>query len=79
MSCEICLATAIRAKLGRCPVCAIQTLVIGLTGWTAWWWLGADSSVNALTALLFGLAGSALFALHLLVFVWRKIRGRELD
>ena len=79
MSCEICLATAIRAKLGRCPVCAIQTLVIGLTGWTAWWWLGAGSSVNALTALLFGLAGSALFALHLLVFVWRKIRGRELD
>ncbi|UBO74325.1 DUF3624 domain-containing protein [Aeromonas rivuli] len=79
MSCEACLATAIRAKLGRCPVCAIQTLVIGLMGWAAWWWLGADHSVHALTALLFGLAGSLLFALHLLVFIWRKVGGRELD
>jgi hypothetical protein len=79
VSCEACLATAIRAKLGRCPVCAIQTLVIGLMGWAAWWWLGADRSVHALTALLFGLAGSLLFALHLLVFIWRKVGGRELD
>lgn len=79
MSCEACLATAIRAKLGRCPVCAIQTLIIGLMGWAAWWWLGADRSVHALTALLFGLVGSLLFALHLLVFIWRKVGGRELD
>jgi hypothetical protein len=79
VSCEACLATAIRAKLGRCPVCAIQILVIGLMGWAAWWWLGADRSVHALTALLFGLAGSLLFALHLLVFIWRKVGGRELD
>ena len=78
MSCDNCLATAIRAKLGRCPVCAAQTFAIGLAGWLAWWWFGADSSVNALTCLLFALAGSGLFALHLLVFLWRKGTGREL-
>lgn len=37
MSCDNCLATAIRAKLGRCPVCAGQTFVIGLVGWLVWW------------------------------------------
>ncbi|BEE19314.1 DUF3624 domain-containing protein [Aeromonas enteropelogenes] len=79
MSCDNCLATAIKAKLGRCPVCAAQTFAIGLAGWLAWWWFGADSSVNALTSLLFALAGSGLFALHLLVFLWRKGTGRELD
>lgn len=55
MSCDNCLATAIRAKLGRCPVCAGQTFVIGLVGWLVWWWCGADTSVNALTGLLFAL------------------------
>ena len=55
MSCDDCLATAIKAKLGRCPVCAIQTFVIGLIGWLVWWWFGADTSVNALTGLLFAL------------------------
>ncbi|MGY3902499.1 DUF3624 domain-containing protein [Aeromonas lusitana] len=73
MSCDDCLATAIRAKLGRCPVCAAQTLLIGVMGWLAWWWLGADASINALTALLFALAGSGLFGLHLLVFLWRRV------
>ena len=38
MSCEDCLATAIRAKLGRCPVCAAQTFLIGVVGWLVWWW-----------------------------------------
>ena len=33
MSCDNCLATAVKAKLGRCPVCAGQTFVIGLVGW----------------------------------------------
>ncbi|WP_309266066.1 DUF3624 domain-containing protein [Aeromonas salmonicida] len=79
MSCEDCLATAIKAKLGRCPVCAIQTFVIGLIGWLVWWWFGADTSVNALTGLLFALGGSGLFLLHLVVFVWRKVIGRELS
>lgn len=79
MSCDNCLATAIRAKLGRCSVCAIQTFVIGLSGWLVWWWCGADTSVNALTGLLFALGGSGLLLLHLLVFVWRKATGRELS
>ncbi|MFM1663659.1 DUF3624 domain-containing protein [Aeromonas salmonicida] len=79
MSCEDCLATAIKAKLGRCPVCAIQTFVIGLIGWLVWWWFGADTSVNALTGLLFALGGSGLFLLHLVVLVWRKVTGRELS
>ncbi|MFM4805279.1 DUF3624 family protein [Aeromonas bivalvium] len=79
MSCDACLASAIRAKLGRCPLCACQCLLIALGGWGLWWWCGADSSVNALTALLFGLAGSGLLTLHLLVFVWRKSTGRELQ
>lgn len=79
MSCEDCLATAIKAKLGRCPVCAIQTFVIGLIGWLVWWWFGADTSVNALTGLLFALGGSGLFLLHLVVFVWRTVTGRELS
>ena len=79
MSCEDCLATAIKAKLGRCPVCAIQTFVIGLIGWLVWWWFGADTSVNALTGLLFALGGSGLFLLHLVVLVWRKVAGRELS
>ena len=57
MSCEDCLATAIRAKLGRCPVCAAQTFLIGVVGWLVWWWCGADTSVNALTGLLFALGG----------------------
>ncbi|MGY6039294.1 DUF3624 domain-containing protein [Aeromonas sp. AE23HZ002T15] len=79
MSCDDCLATAIRARLGRCPVCAGQTFAIGLVGWLAWWWLGADASVNALTALLFALGGSGLFGLHLLVFLWRRFAdpGRD--
>lgn len=55
MSCEDCLATAIRAKLGRCAVCAAQTFLIGVVGWLVWWWCGADTSVNALTGLLFAL------------------------
>jgi hypothetical protein len=71
MSCDDCLATALGAKLGRCPVCAAQTFVIGGVGWLAWWWLGADASINALTALLFAVAGSGLFGLHLLIFLWR--------
>ena len=79
MSGDNCLATAIRAKLGRCPVCAGQTFVIGLTGWLVWWWCGADTSVNALTGLLFALGGSGLLLLHLVVFVWRKATGRELS
>jgi len=70
MSCDNCLATAIRAKLGRCPVCAIQTFVIGLSGWLVWWWCGADTSA---------LGGSGLLLLHLLVFVWRRATGRELS
>ncbi|HDX8381200.1 TPA: DUF3624 domain-containing protein [Aeromonas salmonicida] len=78
MSCEDCLATAIKAKLGRCPVCAIQTFVIGLIGWLVWWF-GADTSVNALTGLLFALGGSGLFLLHLAVFIWRKVTWRELS
>ncbi|MGY3942017.1 DUF3624 family protein [Aeromonas tecta] len=72
MSCDDCLATALGAKLGRCPVCAVQTFAIGGVGWLAWWWLGADASINALTALLFALAGSGLFGLHLLLFLWRR-------
>ncbi|MGN5049300.1 DUF3624 family protein [Aeromonas veronii] len=79
MSCDNCLATAIRAKLGRCLVCAIQTFFIGLGGWLVWWWFGADTSVNALTGLLFALGGSGLLLLHLVVFVWRKATGRELS
>lgn len=79
MSCDNCLATAIKAKLGRCPACAGQTLVIGLSGWLVWWWCGADTSVNALTGLLFALGGSGLLLLHLVVFVWRKATGRELS
>ncbi|TNI75044.1 MULTISPECIES: DUF3624 family protein [Aeromonas] len=79
MSCDNCLATAIKAKLGRCPACAIQTLVIGAVGWLVWWWCGADTSVNALTGLLFALGGSGLLLLHLSVFLWRKVTGRELD
>lgn len=77
MSCDDCLATAIRAKLGRCRSCAIQSSIIALTGWLVWWWCGADSSVNALTGLLFALGGSGLLLLHLLVFLWRKSGGRE--
>ena len=79
MGCDDCLATAIRARLGRCPLCAIQTLVIGLVGWLVWWWCGADTSVNALTGLLFALGGCGLLLLHLSVFLWRKVTGRELD
>lgn len=78
MSCDDCLATAIRAKLGRCRACALQTLVIGLAGWLAWWWFGADASVNALTGLLFALGGSGLLLLHLLAFLWRR-GSRGLD
>ena len=79
MSCDNCLATAIKAKLGRCPFCAIQRFVIGLIGWLVGWWFGADTSVNALTGLLFALGGSGLFLLHLAVFIWRKVTGRELS
>lgn len=79
MSCDNCLATAIRAKLGRCPACAIQTFIIGLSGWLVWWWCGADMSVNALTGLLFALGGSSFFLLHLVIFIWRKASGRELS
>ncbi|MBL0650046.1 DUF3624 domain-containing protein [Aeromonas caviae] len=78
MSCEDCLATAIRAKLGRCPVCAAQTFLIGVVGWLVWWWCGADTSVNALTGLLFALGGSGLFLLHLVVFAWRKLGKRDI-
>ncbi|MNE41008.1 hypothetical protein D3C77_317930 [compost metagenome] len=48
-------------------------------GWLVWWWCGADTSVNALTGLLFALGGSGLLLLHLSVFLWRKVTGRELD
>lgn len=78
MSCEDCLATAIRAKLGRCPVCAAQTFLIGVVGWLVWWWCGADTSVNALTGLLFALGGSGLFLLHLAVLAWRKLGKRDI-
>ncbi|MFQ2667850.1 DUF3624 domain-containing protein [Aeromonas caviae] len=78
MSCEDCLATAIRAKLGRCAVCAAQTFLIGVVGWLVWWWCGADTSVNALTGLLFALGGSGLFLLHLVVFAWRKLGKRDI-
>lgn len=78
MSCEDCLATAIRAKLGRCPVCAAQTFLIGVVGWLVWWWCGADTSVNALTGLLFALGGSGFFLLHLAVFAWRKLGKRDI-
>ncbi len=78
MSCEDCLATAIRAKLGRCPVCAAQTFLIGAVGWLVWWWCGADTSVNALAGLLFALGGSGLFLLHLAVFAWRKLGKRDI-
>lgn len=78
MSCEDCLATAIRAKLGRCPVCAAQTFLIGVVGWLVWWWCGADTSVNALTGLLFALGGSGLSLLHLAVFAWRKLGKRDI-
>ncbi|WP_323907151.1 DUF3624 domain-containing protein [Aeromonas caviae] len=78
MSCEDCLATAIRAKLGRCPVCAAQTFLIGAVGWLVWWWCGADTSVNALTGLLFALGSSGLFLLHLAVFAWRKLGKRDI-
>ena len=37
------------------PVCAAQTFLIGVVGWLVWWWCGADTSVNALTGLLFAL------------------------
>ena len=77
MSCEDCLATAIRAKLGRCPVCAGQTFLIGAVGWLVWWWCGADTSVNALTGLLFALGSSGLFLLHLVAFAWRKLVKRD--
>ncbi|MEN9583483.1 MAG: hypothetical protein RLZZ616_489 [Pseudomonadota bacterium] len=76
MSCDDCLATAIKAKLGRCPVCAGQTLIIGLIGWLVWWWFGADTSVNALTGLLFALGGGGLLLLHLLAFLWHQVGGR---
>lgn len=79
MSCEHCLGDALRAKLGRCRTCAIQTLLVGVAGLLVWWWCGADTSVNALTGALFALAGGGLFLLRLLVFVWRRITGRELD
>ncbi|MGY3887453.1 DUF3624 domain-containing protein [Aeromonas aquatica] len=77
MSCDDCLATAIRAKLGRCPACAGQSLLIGALGWLAWWCAGADVSVNALTGLLFALGGSGLFGLHLLIFIQRRMRAQD--
>ena len=48
------------AKLRRCPVCAAQTFLIGVVGWLVWWWCGADTSVNALTGLLFALGLGSL-------------------
>ena len=72
MGCDSCLATAIRVKLGRCLQCAAQAFVIGLAGWLAWWCYGADTSVYALTGLLFALGGSGLLLLHLVAFFWRQ-------
>lgn len=72
MGCDDCLATALRARLGRCPLCAIQTLVIGLVGWLVWWWCGADTSVNALTGLLFALGAAACCCC-----IWRCLSGEK--
>ena len=44
----------------RCPVCAVQTLLTGVVGWLVWWWCGANTSVNALTGLLFALGARSL-------------------
>lgn len=79
MSCDDCLLDGIKAKLGRCRTCAALTFFIGLTGALVWWWQGANTSVNALVGALFALSGWGLFLMHLLVFVWRRLTGRELD
>ncbi len=78
MSCDACLSDAIKAKLGRCRTCAIQCALVGGSGTLAWYWFGADTSVNALTGALFALAGWGILLLHLLVFLWRRLTGREL-
>ncbi|MEW7866748.1 DUF3624 family protein [Aeromonas diversa] len=78
MSCDACLSDAIKAKLGRCRTCAIQCALVGGGGTLAWYWFGADTSVNALTGALFALAGWGVLLLHLLVFLWRRLSGREL-
>lgn len=72
MSCEFCLVASFKAKLGRCRTCMLQCATVGHIGWGAWWYCGADSSVNSLTALLFALAGSGLLLLHILVWLGRK-------
>ena len=75
MACDRCLAQAIQAKLGRCRQCAVQAFVIALSGWLAWWGYGADTSVHALTGLLFAVSGSGLFLLHMMVMCWRRLLG----
>ncbi len=75
MACQDCSHDEFWHKLGRCRGCMLGCTLIALVSSLLWWWLGADSSVPALTALLFLLGSGGLLALHLLVWSWRRLTG----
>ncbi|MCD8547091.1 MAG: DUF3624 domain-containing protein [Aeromonadaceae bacterium] len=77
MACEACDGQAFWHKLGRCAGCMLACALIALLSGLSWWWLGADSAVPALTALLFLLGSGGLLALHLLVWSWRRLTGAD--
>ena len=50
-----------------------------LIGWPVWYWLFADNprSVGAIALLFFCLAWSGLLGLHGIVWLWRRVNGRD--
>ena len=75
MACRDCSGGEFWHKLGRCAGCMVGCALLALVSGLIWWRLGADSSVPALTALLFLLGSGGLLALHLLVWSWRRLTG----
>ncbi|MCL2918495.1 DUF3624 domain-containing protein [Shewanella litorisediminis] len=79
MACEDCISSVFRQKIGRCKRCMLMLTGLCMLGWPLWYLLFWDSitSVESLTLLAFCIAWTGLLALHLVVWAWRTLSGRD--
>ncbi|CAM2915116.1 DUF3624 domain-containing protein [Shewanella amazonensis] len=79
MACNDCDSSVFRQKIGRCKRCMLMLTALCILGWPLWYLLFSEqiTSVASLALLLFCFAWTGLLALHLLVWAWRTLWGRE--
>jgi hypothetical protein len=78
MSCHQCEESIFIQKLGRCYRCMAQLSLLSVFCWPLWWWFYAEQpkTVESIALLFFCVAFSGLLLLHLVFWLFYRIRNR---